>query len=140
MRFYSYCPKCGYIVHFQGECPHCNVDLIETDELYDFDRDIGEAKKQIIERIYEEYKVKENPQFSQKRYELRLQEEEELRKKAYEPSTHQFSFNKIKCPNCSSTNVQRLSTATKVVSTGLFGLGSKTVGKTYKCNGCGYYW
>lgn len=45
-----------------------------------------------------------------------------------------------KCPNCQSTDVQKLSTASKVVGVGLLGLASKTVGKTYKCNKCGYYW
>lgn len=48
--------------------------------------------------------------------------------------------NTIKCPNCQSTDVQKLSTASKVVGVGLLGLASKTVGKTYKCNKCGYYW
>lgn len=44
------------------------------------------------------------------------------------------------CPTCGSTNVQRLSTTSKVIGVGLLGLASKTVGKTYKCNNCDYHW
>lgn len=43
----------------------------------------------------------------------------------------------IKCPYCSSTNTSKLSTMSRVVSTGVFGLGSKKIGKQYHCNHCG---
>lgn len=45
-----------------------------------------------------------------------------------------------KCPICGSTDIKKLSTTSKVLGVGLLGLASKTVGKTYKCNKCGYYW
>lgn len=45
--------------------------------------------------------------------------------------------NTIKYPNCQSTDVQKLSTASKVIGVGLLDLVSKTVGKTWKCNNCG---
>lgn len=45
-----------------------------------------------------------------------------------------------KCPTCGSTDIKKLSTTSKVLGVGLLGLASKTVGKTYKCNKCGYYW
>ena len=133
MRFYSYCPKCGYI-ESTNKCPHCSIDMLQTDELYNFS-DYANNKNSITEQIYKKYKVKENPQFNQKRYELRLKEEEERRKKAYEPSTHQFSFNKIKCPKCGSTTVTTGERGFSIV-TGFIGAGS-TVNR---CGNCGYKW
>lgn len=43
----------------------------------------------------------------------------------------------IKCPYCSSTNTSKISMVGRVVSTSLFGLGSKKVGKQWHCNQCG---
>ena len=48
--------------------------------------------------------------------------------------------NVAKCPHCGSTSFKRISTTKKVVSTGLFGLASSTIGKTFSCNKCGYKW
>lgn len=42
----------------------------------------------------------------------------------------------IKCPYCQSTDTSKISLASRVVSTGLFGLGSKKIGKQYHCNKC----
>lgn len=39
--------------------------------------------------------------------------------------------NKVTCPNCSSKNVGKISTVSRMVSTGLFGFGSKRIGKQY---------
>lgn len=43
----------------------------------------------------------------------------------------------IECPYCKSANVKRISTVSRLVSTTLFGLGSKKVGKQWHCNDCG---
>ena len=43
----------------------------------------------------------------------------------------------VKCPYCSSNNTSKISAASRVFSTGLFGLGSKKVGKQWHCNSCG---
>lgn len=42
----------------------------------------------------------------------------------------------IKCPYCSSTNTSKISMVDRVVSTGLFGIGSKKIGKQWHCNKC----
>jgi len=47
----------------------------------------------------------------------------------------------IKCPTCKSTNVKKISGASKVGSAvmfGVFAMGKLT--KTYQCNKCGYKW
>lgn len=51
-----------------------------------------------------------------------------------------FTNSKPKCPYCQSTNIKKISTINRMVSTGLFGLASSKVGKTHKCNNCGTTW
>lgn len=47
---------------------------------------------------------------------------------------------KPKCPTCSSKNISKISTTGKMLSVGFFGLASGSIGKTMKCNKCGYKW
>ena len=47
----------------------------------------------------------------------------------------------IRCPNCKSTNVGKISAASKVGSAALFGVFSVgKLTKTYQCKSCGYRW
>lgn len=46
----------------------------------------------------------------------------------------------IECPYCHATNVSRIGFINRAVSTGLLGLASSKIGKTYKCNNCGSTW
>lgn len=45
-----------------------------------------------------------------------------------------------KCPTCSSTNIKKVSGASKAASVVMFGLLSQKVKKTFHCNNCGYEW
>ncbi len=46
-----------------------------------------------------------------------------------------------KCPTCSSTDIERISTKSKVGRAIMFGiLAAGSIGKTFKCNNCGYKW
>lgn len=49
-------------------------------------------------------------------------------------------LNKPKCPTCNSTNLKKISTASKVVNTAVFGLFGTKRHKTFHCNNCGYEW
>lgn len=55
-----------------------------------------------------------------------------------QPQTQQQNI--PKCPTCGSTNIQKISTTRRLVTTGLFGLASSNVGKTMLCKNCGYKW
>lgn len=48
--------------------------------------------------------------------------------------------NKPKCPTCSSTNLKKISTTSKVVNTAVFGLFGTRRFKQFHCNNCGYEW
>ena len=51
-----------------------------------------------------------------------------------------IKLNKPHCPTCNSTNVSLISTVKKITSGLMFGLFSRNVRNTYKCNNCGYKW
>lgn len=54
-----------------------------------------------------------------------------------EISSHKDSSNKVSCPYCSSSNVNKIGMAGRLISVGLFGLGSKKIGKQWHCKNCG---
>ena len=43
----------------------------------------------------------------------------------------------IQCPYCSSTKTSKISAMSRVVSIGIFGAGSKKIGKQFHCQKCG---
>lgn len=45
-----------------------------------------------------------------------------------------------KCPTCGSTDISKISTASKAVSVGLFGIFSSKIRKQFHCNSCKYEW
>ena len=48
--------------------------------------------------------------------------------------------NQPKCPTCGSTNIRKIGTGERVASVVGFGIFSKKINKTWKCNNCGYTW
>lgn len=137
MKKFKYCPKCGDINWYSPDtCRFCKAELIETDMVFDFN-EWCEHEQEITQQIYKEYKIIENPLYDEKAAEKTKERLKLIEQQSHISTGNSFS---ITCPNCKSTNVQKLSTASKVVGVGLFGLASKTVGKTYKCNKCGYHW
>ena len=48
--------------------------------------------------------------------------------------------NGYKCPNCGRPAGHPIGVINKGVSIGTLGLASNKVGKTYKCENCGYMW
>lgn len=45
-----------------------------------------------------------------------------------------------KCPTCSSTNIEQISSFDKAAGAVMFGLFSKTARSQFKCKNCGYKW
>ena len=66
-------------------------------------------------------------------YELKMAQFREIaeRKKAEE--------SKPRCPYCNSTDITKVSGTSRFASTLMFGIGSKKVGKQWKCNNCKSY-
>lgn len=74
-----------------------------------------------------EYELK----MSQFRSQVEAQEAEAERKK--------IEDSKPRCPYCNSTNLTKVSGTSRFASTLMFGIGSKKVGKQWKCNNCKSY-
>lgn len=49
-------------------------------------------------------------------------------------------LNKPKCPTCGSTNIKKIGSIERGASIAAFGIFSKKINKTFKCNNCGYTW
>lgn len=74
-----------------------------------------------------EYELK----MSQFRSQVEAQEAEAERKK--------IEDSKPRCPYCNSTNLTKVSGTSRFASTLMFGIGSKKIGKQWKCNNCKSY-
>lgn len=48
--------------------------------------------------------------------------------------------NQPKCPTCSSTNIKKIPTSSKIGGALMFGILSKTAKSQWVCNNCGYKW
>ena len=94
-------------------------NLREEQALYDQYKDDAEKY------IEAQYKLQENRELE---YELIRQVRENQKKVG------------IKCPNCKSDNVSRISTASRAVSIAAVGLASGKIGKQYECRQCRHRW
>lgn len=47
---------------------------------------------------------------------------------------------KPKCPQCNSTNIEKISTTDRAVSVAMVGVASGKIGKQYKCKNCKHMW
>lgn len=83
----------------------------------------------------EEEKKAELERLEKKKFEMML--EEALKKNT---ATQSHEENKPKCPTCGSTNIERISTTSKIIGAALFDLLSVTARSQFKCKNCGYKW
>ena len=146
------CKSCGAISFNKEDiCPVCNIPLItvpfftgrKIDNLGGEDRDkyieeitgqklnpiMVQKRKDYLKKIYKEQK-----EILQKR----IRKSEESRINEYQQKY--LAEHNIHCPYCNSTNVTKIGTVNRAVSVGMFGLASKKIGKTHKCNDCGSTW
>lgn len=78
------------------------------------------------------YNSRKNIQEEQRhKYQQQKQAEEQAR---------QDAINHPKCPTCGSTNIRKIGTGERVASVIGFGILSRKINKTWKCNNCGHTW
>lgn len=111
------CPNCNngkYYLVGAKKCPICNTKMI-LDTTGEGDRLANEA--------------------------FQKRQEERLKREAENPTPPPPPVRNVPhCPTCNSTNVEALSTTRKVAGLLTVGLASKSVGKSYRCKNCKYYW
>lgn len=127
------CNNCGTTSEFiEGICKCCSskkiTDLhVTTNEWFK----LTKSQKDNL--------IKNQLSLSDDEYNL-IQEAWDNNRKNIEPNPkpiNTYSSNAIKCPYCNATDVSKISTAGRVVSVGLFGLGSSKIGKQWHCKKCG---
>lgn len=136
------CPKCAMIyssdeLNADKKCHFCNIKTIITKEtMNDFiDNMDNEDDYDII--LSKKYG---GNQFSECAYRHRLsliKQENKNQSINHQPSQQPSIPH---CPTCNSTNIKRISAASKAVGVGLFGIFSKTARSQFECKDCGYKW
>lgn len=102
------------------QCPNCGRTYTEFQNVYY----CGTCNYRLIKQ--ENIKNIKHPELSKRNYNV--------------IGTISNQSNTPKCPTCHSTNISKIGTLNRMVSTGLFGLASSKIGKTHKCNNCGTTW
>lgn len=148
-----YCDKCG--MTYGGAtikaCEVCGNKLkIVPDKYF-----ITEEEKEFCELSEEsEQKLRENlvftsPNFDRYYYDHRDEIMSDIIKKAFEGAedlariraknagTDKGNPYGITCPYCKATNIRKIGIVSRSISAGIFGLGSKKIGKQWHCDHCG---
>ena len=150
MVLYEYiCPKCGETdgsfplneIHY---CRFCRSQLLETTVTQeDYVEHIKDGTSDDFEaELFNEY-VRDNPLYDPDeaaRSYIKKQADGQRLEAQYRQERQAKENSKPHCPNCNSTNISKIGTVERGVSVAAFGLFSGKLGKTMKCNKCGYKW
>ena len=145
-----YCKKCGRVTHEsygrkEQICDCCKNVMYPVPNQYLWDGFDENFKDKESEQLLIEELVKTSPEFDQylfdHRDEILAKQSAELNAKlAHGKAILEEQSRVAKCPSCGSSNVSKIGTLNRMVSTGLFGLASSKISKTHKCNHCGTTW
>lgn len=143
-----YCKKCGRIILFiiedklECDCCHSKVSPVPDEFL------VGKSKmvinKNLKQQFINEY-IKTSPEFDQYLFDhrdeiLAKQSAEFDAKMAHGKAILEEQSRVPKCPTCQSTNIRKMGGIERGASIYAFGIFSKKVNKTFKCQNCGYTW
>lgn len=135
------CPECGKEISDKSDkCIHCGFPLRSTPiiqeningEYYDVTF-LSDTNIPFVKKINMVRELTGCDLFLAKEIAHKYHIEQESSKPKEED-------NRPKCPNCHSTNIQKISGTKRWFSTGLFGLASSDIGKSMVCKQCGYKW
>ena len=143
-----YCKKCGRIILFiiedklECDCCHSKVSPVPDEFL------VGKSKmvinKNLKQQFINEY-IKTSPEFDQYIFDhrdeiLAKQSAEFDAKMAHGKAILEEQSRVPKCPTCHSTNIRKMGGIERGASIYAFGIFSKKINKTFKCQNCGYTW
>ena len=143
-----YCKKCGRIILFiiedklECDCCHSKVYPVPDEFL------VGESKmvinKSLKQQFINEY-IKTSPEFDQylfdHRDEILAKQSAEFDAKMTHGKTILEEKSRVpKCPTCQSTSIRKMGGIERGASIYAFGIFSKKINKTFKCQNCGYTW
>lgn len=130
------CPKCGKFNRRIEKCPDCGTAMMDCHyTTTDYDNLSLTELSNWEQQMREKYVVN-SPEFDEVLYNKRLQEEK-AEEEYYASIPTKPSEPKITCPYCKATNIRKIGIVSRSVSAGIFGLGSKKIGKQWHCDHCG---
>lgn len=135
---HNYCPICGETQFATNVyCVNCRNKVTMVQSIHDYEYYQNQSMKKYGDLTHwKEFlmlEVEQNPLYNPNAESLKPIT-------TYNYNTQTKADNIPKCPTCSSTNIQKISTTSKVVGASLFGLFSKNATSQFKCNNCGYKW
>ena len=149
-----YCKKCGRVINNSDKCDVCNSTTYKVPEKFWLDGiDFlisNDSKKILIEEC-----VKSSPEFDEQlfnsrdeilakenaKYDQTMKIGNAIRQGANPKTVFQTGGQNIpKCPTCGSSNIKKISTASKIAGATMFGLFRRTAKSQFKCENCGYKW
>ncbi len=143
-----YCDKCG-LVRSQPEnlehiCEFCKNNLIPVPNKYWLDGVVCLIDSQNTKLLREEL-VKTSSNYDEELFNQRYYWEINLNNRSQSnlqkiKALQQQASNVPKCPTCQSTNIRKMGGVERGASIWAFGLFSKKINKSFKCNNCGYTW
>lgn len=142
------CTKCGEIYNIdtlkRPICEYCNNILVQTDITNDEAcMNLYSMNEDEYDNYEKELACKYGSNYSEAAFKIRRKKihkdvaEYEKQIDNHQPSKQQSTPH---CPTCNSTNIKRISAASKAVGVGLFGIFSKTARSQFECKDCGYKW
>ena len=102
------------------QCPNCGRTYTEFQNVYY----CGTCNYRLIKQ--ENIKNIKHPELSKRNYNV--------------IGTISNQSNTPKCPTCGSTNIRKIGGIERGASIYAFGIFSKKINKTFKCQNCGYTW
>ncbi|MEE1447534.1 hypothetical protein [Faecalibacillus intestinalis] len=127
------CAKCDYRItisesqNIPTKCKICGAELVLYNQ-FSVNPNNGLKAINKSEEYKKEMAAQNAERAKKKQEEQRMQEY--LQQRSHQPNVPH-------CPTCGSTNVQKISGMSRWLSVGLFGIGSKKVGKQWHCKSCG---
>ena len=113
------------------KCDTCNTEYetinMSTDDFFTI-RDASNCNRDLLFamiKLHDEDPIE---------YELKMAQFREIAERKQTNTSNQPH-----CPYCNSTNLTKVSGTSRFASTLMFGIGSKKVGKQWKCNNCKSY-
>ena len=120
---------------FGKVCPSCKKGILEdsiiTYEELEVIQDVSDSDRQFLEAMIE---LKKNDPIE---YQLKMSQFKANLKQQEQVQESRVEENAIHCPYCNSTNVKKITTASKAVHTAIFGIFSMgRNSKQWHCNDC----
>lgn len=119
---------------------------VKTVEEYTFDEFFEGTKEDVEKRRMEVFQkhVLPDTSFDESVYLKRINEEDARERASNTRIASQVVSaeqpTQPRCPTCNSTDIKKIGGVDRAFSVAFWGLASSKIGKTFKCNHCGYTW